>query len=555
MSICKEIEEECKALSSPNDIKILLVRLTKEVDELITSTEAKLLLHDGKIAELCKYLKDNLSNSIRCLLFDMEKSGELDQIIGEAINTLLTGGALNLKLFGAKGDGITDDTESFKNIVKMINDDIQEVIIPAGNYVINDTIKFENISNVRFNCYGKIKAVSSKSNEKPIFSFVGSNDITLNNFDIESTLDQTEPAPKDHVRQNYNGSNRIGFYFDNCSNVHINDYKCENLYSDIWWVNTKSNDMKENLKVDKWTSKNTTNPLYASNIKNLFVDHADVHMKKELGDGNHYIYTSRNTENVYITNSKFTVEDGYIGCGFHFVNTATGEYIQKNININNIEMIAPSIAYIYKYCNCHISNSKFKQIPYVNTSKFNSQYTFAGYTNSKYEVMNCTFENVMKMFISMSSSKTNECEHIFKNCIVKNVHETVTDGFLVYTSRESSKNKILFDSSILNIQKLGYISGTDSENEVIIKDCHIKSKVTGYFVSVRNNTNIVKLINNVITFVDLLTQIVFNGGSVTCDNISFLSTYFYNVTSVGPGAERPGLTSVNSYKDNVLIQL
>jgi len=68
-SICEDV---CNLPSSPNDIKILLKQIKKEVDELITSTEAKLLLHDGKIAECCRYLKDNLSNSIRCMLNDMK---------------------------------------------------------------------------------------------------------------------------------------------------------------------------------------------------------------------------------------------------------------------------------------------------------------------------------------------------------------------------------------------------------------------------------------------------------------------------------------------------
>lgn len=74
MSITNPCEEGCNLPSSPNDIKIMLFRLEKELKELIKSTETKILLHDGKIAEACKYLKDNLSNSIRCLLLDMEES-------------------------------------------------------------------------------------------------------------------------------------------------------------------------------------------------------------------------------------------------------------------------------------------------------------------------------------------------------------------------------------------------------------------------------------------------------------------------------------------------
>lgn len=55
-----------------NETKILLYKLNTELDSLIKTTESKLLMHDGKIAELCQYLKDNLSNSIRCLLLDMD---------------------------------------------------------------------------------------------------------------------------------------------------------------------------------------------------------------------------------------------------------------------------------------------------------------------------------------------------------------------------------------------------------------------------------------------------------------------------------------------------
>ena len=49
MSICNEIEEGCNALSSPNDIKILLKQIKADVKTLMEDTDAKLLLHDRKI--------------------------------------------------------------------------------------------------------------------------------------------------------------------------------------------------------------------------------------------------------------------------------------------------------------------------------------------------------------------------------------------------------------------------------------------------------------------------------------------------------------------------
>lgn len=85
MSIIYNCEEGCNLPSSPNDIKILLKNLIFEIEKLKNDTEASLLLHDGKIAELCKYIKDNLSNSIRCLLDSMKLSGELDLIIKDVV--------------------------------------------------------------------------------------------------------------------------------------------------------------------------------------------------------------------------------------------------------------------------------------------------------------------------------------------------------------------------------------------------------------------------------------------------------------------------------------
>ena len=74
MNKCENICGDGEIPSSPNDIRILLYKIKAELKELIETTESKLLLQDGQIAELCVHLKTNLSNSIRCLLSDMEYS-------------------------------------------------------------------------------------------------------------------------------------------------------------------------------------------------------------------------------------------------------------------------------------------------------------------------------------------------------------------------------------------------------------------------------------------------------------------------------------------------
>lgn len=89
MNNCSNICGDGGMPSSPNDIKILLKQIKIKLELLSNDTEAKLLIHDGKIAELCRYLKDNLSNSIRCMLADMEASGELNRITKDAMDSLI----------------------------------------------------------------------------------------------------------------------------------------------------------------------------------------------------------------------------------------------------------------------------------------------------------------------------------------------------------------------------------------------------------------------------------------------------------------------------------
>ena len=64
---------------------ILIAELTKEIKELCKTSTAKFLLYDEKVAELCSYIKANLSNSIQCLLSDMRLSGELDKIVKQIL--------------------------------------------------------------------------------------------------------------------------------------------------------------------------------------------------------------------------------------------------------------------------------------------------------------------------------------------------------------------------------------------------------------------------------------------------------------------------------------
>lgn len=79
----------CCSLNSKDETQeLLLMQIKREVKNLIEETDLKILNLDGKINDICVYVKDNLSNYLREQIDTMNYSGELDDIVLDALTTL-----------------------------------------------------------------------------------------------------------------------------------------------------------------------------------------------------------------------------------------------------------------------------------------------------------------------------------------------------------------------------------------------------------------------------------------------------------------------------------
>lgn len=144
-------------LENDNTTDILIRQLKREVKAFYDDTTAKLLLHDGKIAELCNYVKTNLSNSIRELLDTMEASGELSNIITDTILSeistleLKSNHIINVKEFGAYGDGKHDDTNAINMALSFFKDENKKIIFPEGVYLVQGDLLLYSNTEIDFN--------------------------------------------------------------------------------------------------------------------------------------------------------------------------------------------------------------------------------------------------------------------------------------------------------------------------------------------------------------------------------------------------------------------
>lgn len=136
MSICCENKRACADLAR-------LEKLVKDHEKEVYKT---LLAQDSKIAELACKFNGDIQAAIAEYLLYLEKEGKLEEIITDTLlNDVLilehkTASIVNVKEFGAAGNGLTDDTVAIQNAIDYANKHGRSVQLPKGTYLISKPI-------------------------------------------------------------------------------------------------------------------------------------------------------------------------------------------------------------------------------------------------------------------------------------------------------------------------------------------------------------------------------------------------------------------------------
>lgn len=122
------------------DIKEFKVDIDKNINDMQENFDNKYDKAKTDVENIEKLIANN-DVVKKTDLGNVDDFRPFDKDIISKIKNEFTERAINVVWFGAKGDGTSDDTKSIKNAIDVANKTSKKVYLPAGNYVITDTIK------------------------------------------------------------------------------------------------------------------------------------------------------------------------------------------------------------------------------------------------------------------------------------------------------------------------------------------------------------------------------------------------------------------------------
>ena len=231
---------------------------------------------------------------------------------------------VNVKTFGAIGDGITDDSNSIRQAIN--NSEGKILYFPSGIYAISNTVTINNINNV--NIIGDKDVTLLVNNDN-------SNCFTFNNVSNFNIKDINFKRSQNTMFKN----TLVTFQTPNdiCNNIIIQNCSFFDSYYGIKLNTYDDNYLLSNIILDNITIKNCVEPLYMDSVENLTANNVYINQTKDYDDLNklqHHIYISKNCNNVVFSNT--TIDGGIDNSIAEYQNAIIVSTSYENTRIGNV---------------------------------------------------------------------------------------------------------------------------------------------------------------------------------------------------------------------------
>ena len=438
---------------------LLDVKVTKANQiELQERYEKSLPKIEGKIKEV-ESLINRVDTAIASGTQDLEvkearvdKNGKSYAKLGDRLNEVdsqlehkANKTFINVKDFGSKGDGITDDTISFQNAINNLSEN-STLEIPEGNYIITDQL-IVNKQKIRIQGKGTIVLDNKTSNgNMAIFCISDSRDIYISDLSLKTKSFQAGCAIS---------------ILNKCSDitidkVNINSFKNVGIISPLEYNNTNVKILNSSILKCKFGIAGGANGFVISNnyINNLWYE------SDEYKDAGKWVEGVPYYDGIIISGENFVISNNIIegnGQSGIYTGDAKGGTISNNTIKNNYNCgLDLGIVGEYNEPNNYISNISFTG-NYVYGNRHH-QINITGVKNSVFTGNYVYNEsNIAYPVIFTNSSSGNL---VSNNILIDK--RTDSNGRGVSFDSTCNNNKIIFNSidSNLNYYRAG-------KNEII----------------------------------------------------------------------------------------
>lgn len=373
-------------------------------------------------------LYDYVNNYFSNLDVQEEINKKIDELITTGVFNSFLSGIYTPEMFGAKGDGVTDDTEAIQKALAFNNVNISKNYLITENLVLHSNLKVFGGGTIT----KKVEFNDSYLNHC-IFSCTDSNNIDINNIVLMS--------------------NSLAISVHGCSNVNI--------------TNLIINSEKYSILISD-SEKNESNGITISNIK---IEN-DVTIISSDG-----IHIDGGCSNIYVTNVSGNTGDDFIA-----LNAIEGiRKTIKNVIIDNIKCSGHAGIRLYGQLNCVIENVTINN-SYINSDNGIRLTNIVGFTEINLNsptfnnivfnncIVNSSIRNVFLTYINGSAT--------FNNCtFVATVNPNV--GFF----NSSINSLLIFNSCVFITNSTAFIQdcvvGNPPENcntfgNITLNNCDIK---------------------------------------------------------------------------------
>ena len=392
------------------------------------------------------------------------------------------------EMFGAVGDGLTDDTSA---LVNAFNSYLPVNLCGLTYHTDSDTE-----INVYSDFYNGTIIADSSANERSIIFRVKEDGVNIENITIKSVRDNVDIPQKNHTRITTLGSNRVGIFCE--ATTFIKKLVCESLETDVMSNTSDNTGQIDSIAIDGWKSTNGSNTSLFFRCKNICISNADVTAAAELGSGDHFVYVSSYCDSLIIRDSVFIAPDKNFGSIFKCTEESyiTDEAALKNVWIINTKTVSRTFLALSWSTNANVSNCNLS-FPFgdkdtealISKNKDADNYFIKGSVN----VSNCFITGCRQLAIAnKGTDDLNDCTITFNNCIgdVNWINRNVLSKWVSLVIDSCKFTVDLITNTSLFIKSKTYIKNSviKTNNSIFIRfDSHDEIANADYLICLTSN--------------------------------------------------------------------